>query len=709
MLEEPRRYSDFFASVAASPLTEEQTAAAVCFEDRLLLVAAAGSGKTQTMVARAGYAVLSGQARPEEIVMLAFNKDAALELDERVKTRLLPAIEGADAITCTTFHSLALRIIGESTGRKPSVGSQLDKGQDIGVVAHILSQLIAESNSYRAMWFLYSIVLGHSAGEYEKAASDEAKPQLTITDPDAIITQRGEVVRSQEERIIADWLSLHGINYRYEATYPHPTADEHHRDYRPDFYYPEIDLYHEHFALDARGQPPARFKGYLDGVEWKRVLHHQHQTALFETTSYGLRQGDDLERLKAELSARGLNPVANANNLVNPTDPVEVPEFAKLARMFIIRYKGQMLNVDALRTSLDERPFPVRDRQFLNLFEPILERWNQRLADEGAVDYEDMLNQAAKHLENGEWQSPFRTIMVDEFQDTSPARANIIRGLAGENVTLAAVGDDFQSIYRFAGADIRNMTQFEQRFGKARTLYLTKTFRSPQSLNDLASAFVTRNPDQLNKSVFSANSASGPRVHFRAYAHGAAQSSLDDQLDKLAVQARKQHVSLSVFLLGRYKHDRPGNLSAIKRRHHGALDIRFLTVHASKGLEADYVFLLNVHNTELGFPMRRPEDELLGFVMPPDEAYEHAEERRLLYVAITRAKRQAVLVAEEGRISDFVFELSDLGMGAILDHRRLVEITPCPACEDGRLIPKITTRGESISCSQHPHCVYKPL
>lgn len=708
LLEEPQRYSNFFTSVATSPLTEEQMAAAVCFEDRLLLVAAAGSGKTQTMIARAGYAVLSEQARPEELVMLAFNKDAATELEERVRTHLIPTVERADRITCTTFHSLALRIIGETTGRKPAVGRQLDNGQDIGVVDHILSQLINESASYSSMWSLYSIVLGQSAGEFEKAASDEDKPPLTISDPDAILTQRGEVVRSQEERIIADWLSLHGINYRYEVTYPHPTADQYHREYRPDFYYPDIDLYHEHFALDARGQPPASFEGYLDSVAWKRELHHQHQTALFETTSHGLRQGDDLERLKAELSARGLHPVADANNLANPKHPVEVSNFAKLARMFIVRYKSQALSINDLRASLDERPFPVRDQQFLNLFEPILERWNQRLADEGAVDYEDMLNQAAKHLENGEWQSPFRAIMVDEFQDTSPARAKIIRGLAGENVTLAAVGDDFQSIYRFAGADIRNMTQFEQRFGKARTLYLTKTFRSPQSLNELASAFVMRNPDQLVKSVVSANSAKGPRVHFRAYAPDAAQPSLNEQLDKLAAQARQQHLRVSVFLLGRYKHDRPDNLSALQRRHGGALDIRFLTVHASKGLEADYVFLLNMHNTELGFPMRRPEDELLGFVMPPDEAYEHAEERRLLYVAITRAKRQAVLVAEEGLVSDFVFELRDLGMGAVLDHRQLVEITPCPACDNGRLIPKINTRGEFISCNRHPHCAYKP-
>lgn len=709
LIDEPRRYADFFESIAATPLTDEQMASAVCFEDRQLLVAAAGSGKTLTMVARAGYAVLSGQAAPEQILMLAFNNDAAGELRERVKRKLGPVIDNAEGIVCTTFHALSLGIIGEVTGRKPSIPAWLESGQDVGVVAQLIHRRIAESGVFRSWWLLYSVVIGHGLGDFSEAAGDEDVPPLTIDDPNAIVTLRGEVVRSQEERMIADWLALHGIRYRYETRYHIDTADAEHRAYQPDFYYPDIDLYHEHFALDACGRAPAHFEGYLEGVKWKRELHSRQGTALFETTSHGLRSGEDLARLEMALKSRGLDPKADPANTANSArTPIEVPEFARLIRDFIKHFKSGNRTIGQLAGHKENRSFPTRDQLFLKLFEPILADWNDRLREEGAVDFEDMLNRAALLMESGEWVSPYRTVMVDEFQDTSAARARLIRALTAGDSTLAAVGDDWQAIYRFAGADITQMTQFEKRFGRARTLFLTRTFRSPQSLNDLAGQFVTRNPEQLAKKVVSANPGAGKRVHFRAYPRGEAESSLAFQIDRIAASAARHQVCPSVFLLGRYRHDCPDTLAELKRRYRGRLEIRFLTVHASKGMEADYVFILNVHNGNAGFPARRPNADLLDLVLPPAEEFEDAEERRLLYVAITRARRQAILVAEEGKVSDFVFELADLGMGPVLDYRQLREIRPCPSCDDGRLVPRRSGQGEFVSCSRFPRCQYKP-
>jgi DNA helicase-4 len=108
--------ADFFRTVEKSPLTEEQTRATVCFDNRVRVVAAAGSGKTSTMVARAGYAIRRKIAQPTEILALAFNRKAAGELSDRLVSRL--GDDGA-SVASSTFHSFGLRIIGEATGRKP--------------------------------------------------------------------------------------------------------------------------------------------------------------------------------------------------------------------------------------------------------------------------------------------------------------------------------------------------------------------------------------------------------------------------------------------------------------------------------------------------------------------------------------------------------------------------------------------------------------
>ena len=101
-----------------------------------------------------------------------------------------------------------------------------------------------------------------------------------------------------------------------------------------------------------------------------------------------------------------------------------------------------------------------------------------------SIDFEDMLNLATDCVESGRWTSPFDLVMVDEFQDASQARARLIAGLMrGEDKYLFAVGDDWQSINRFVGADLAGHDEdFEPRFGKSTTLRLETTFRCPPSL-----------------------------------------------------------------------------------------------------------------------------------------------------------------------------------------------------------------------------------
>ncbi|MEQ5858417.1 UvrD-helicase domain-containing protein [Halomonas sp. EF61] len=706
MEEELKREAAFFEAVESQPLTREQAGAAVCFDDRVLLIAAAGSGKTSTMVARAGYAVRAGIAAPHEVLMLAFNSEAAKELGERTRSKLGPWVANADQIHTSTFHSFALKVIGEATGRKPSVPDWLANGQDEGVMVHLLRSLCEFDTDFKARLDLFAAVFGSSVGSFDSQADrDNLAPVTTRADPD-YLTHRGERVKSQEERLIADWLAYHGISYRYERPCHRDTADSAHSQYTPDFYYPDAGLYHEHLALDAQGNPPLHFTGYAEGVAWKRELHRNDGNRYIETTSAGLRSLEGLSVFKRDLEAHGLKPIPSRDNLGKEAKLLDVPRMAKLFRTFLSHYKSQGHNPKALRAAGRGTDFAVRSDLFLGLFEDVLQAWQERLDREQAVDFDDMLNQAAELIEAGQWTPPYRVVAVDEWQDTSLARARVVRALGQADVRLVAIGDDSQSIYRFAGSDVRLMTDFTSLIGPATTRYLTQTFRCPQHLNDVAGAFVQKNPTQIAKTVRSHNPLLGSSIRCVAYPK-TQEETLGTLIGQLRDHANKKGRNYTVYLLGRYRHDAPSNLRQLQQLSRPSLNVRFATMHQSKGLEADYVFLLRINRGAPGvpgFPARMKDDPLLDLVMPPLEEYPDAEERRLMYVALTRARRRVIVLAYQYDPSPFVHELVSLGAGTLTTIDGDATVESCPQCQEGVMVPRKGKYGAFQGCSRYPDC-----
>lgn len=264
--------ADFFETVEKSPLTDEQINSVVCFDNRVQVIASAGSGKTSTMVAKAGYALHRGLAKPSEVLLLAFNKAAAAELRERVKERLDAAGIESAGITADTFHSFGLSVIGKATGRKPSLAPWLESGQDVERIVRIVDELRDESIAFRTSWDIFRLVFSRDLPRF---GNENMEPDAwdSANKTEGFRTLKGEIVRSQGERLVADWLFYNGVEYEYERPYQHDVADAEHRQYTPDFYYPTIDVYHEHWAVDEDGNPPAEFDGYAEGMEWKKHLH----------------------------------------------------------------------------------------------------------------------------------------------------------------------------------------------------------------------------------------------------------------------------------------------------------------------------------------------------------------------------------------------------------------------------------------------------
>lgn len=706
----------FFDEVEKNPLTDEQIHACVCMDDAVMVVAAAGSGKTSTMVAKTGYVLRESLATPEQILLLAFNRATADEVGERIAEQL-KGVPDVDKVKSNTFHAFGIEVIGMATGKRPSLApwvSPDNPGADIREVGNIIDTLCQDA-AFKREWDLFRTVYGRDVGRW----GQRQEPDAYVDGVRGFLTAKGEVVKSKEERVIADWLFYCGVDYAYERAYEHETADENHRQYFPDFYYPAAKLYHEHFALNAKGESPKEFKNYLEGVQWKRGKHLEMKTALVETTSHTLSTGQWMADLEKALVERGVQPVFDPNREVPGLPPVSQEELARSFRVFQQHVKNNGLSHRQLHAALkmqSKEGFAARLRIYLSLYERVAAEWERRLREGKFIDFEDMLIRAAEHVESGKYKSPYTVILADEFQDCSRARIRLLKALAANpdsQTHLCVVGDDWQGINRFAGSDISVMTEFEKTFDHATRLTLNTTFRCPQELCDVSSEFIQANPAQIKKRVQTTNPLT--KTPLLAYGFSSKESIAPHVEQQLALMhkfvaegklkpAKGSHIT--IMLLGRYHDDKPGSLASWQNRFGDRLNIEFRTVHGSKGLEAEYVFVLNVIQETRGFPSQIQDDPALQLAMPTPDPHPFAEERRLFYVAMTRARKQVRFYTMLAQPSQFLVELVNQGHLQIepVDGEPL---EACPKCGNGVLQVRDGHYGAFHGCSRFPACDFK--
>ncbi|SEF44666.1 DNA helicase IV [Vibrio hangzhouensis] len=283
---------------------------------------------------------------------------------------------------------------------------------------------------------------------------------------------------------------------------------------------------------------------------------------------------------------------------------------------------------------------------------PCYQAWQKMLKESEQIDFASMITKATKHVSTGRYKSDWKFVMVDEYQDISPDRLELVQALCeqesptGSKATLFAVGDDWQSIYQFTGSDVDLTTGFEQRFPHASLHLLDMTYRFSDKLGEVASDFIQANPIQLRKAITSHKSVKQKAVIID---HGSRVEKILDELNSKAKQNK------SVLLLGRNHYHKPELYSDWQKRFSN-LSIEFMTCHASKGKEADFVILLSVDEGQ--FPAKRKFVHLNNVLTEGSDQFPHAEERRLFYVALTRAK-QRIWVTYNSSPSPFVRELME--------------------------------------------------
>ncbi|MCY4098125.1 MAG: UvrD-helicase domain-containing protein, partial [Rhodospirillales bacterium] len=648
------RSREFFDQIEARPLTEEQRRAVVIDGRRNLVVAAAGSGKTSVIVAKTGWLVRKGYRKPSELLLLAFARDACREMEERLDTRLGTAM--AQDVTVRTFHSLGMKIVGETEGKRPALAATAENERALlDLLKGIVADLLAERDLSAMLdeWFQEGFAPYRSQQEFRTWG--EYYDYIRKFD---IRSLKGEVVRSFEECEIANFLYLHGVDYEYEAPYEHDLATSEKRQYKPDFRLPEHGIYIEHFGINANGNPAPFIdrEQYWRVMEWKRGVHAEHDTVLIETFSHEQTDGRLLRNLTEKLEAHGvtLSPIPREEIFAALDRQGRIDPFTRLVATFLQHFKGSRLSFEEVASRATARRDRKRAHAFLAVFRAIFERYEKALASAGEIDFHDMINRAIDLVEEGRYRCPFGYILVDEFQDISPSRARLLKVLLDRSsgAQLFAVGDDWQAIYRFSGSDIAVMRGVRGPLGAFERIDLATTFRCADRIAAAATKFVLRNPAQIRKTVRTTRAADRPAVYIGLPGEQEL-SLLKEALDRIAEDARRHDGTSEVLLLGRYRHLAPRNPGTLREQYPG-LRFTWMTVHRSKGLEADYAVVIGLCSGKYGFPAEIADDPLLDLVLAAPEAHPNAEERRLLYVAVTRARRQVFLLADGGPPSEFV-------------------------------------------------------
>lgn len=691
-------YKDYFDTIFKDidpeiVLDEEQRKAILIDEDYSLVIAGAGSGKTTTMTAKVKYLIEKCHIAPSEIAILSFTKKAVEELDNRINNDFKLNIK------VKTFHKLGLEILNdrlnysvraiEESGKRKIISEYFKQRifpsrAKLSFVMDIFSKYLfldpecLKFGTFDEYWSYYTkkkyIEEKDRLNEYNDF---EVNKRLSINR-----SIQNEFLRSKHETTIANFLYTNNIQYKYEQKY---TESENRINYNPDFtvYTPNGKVYIEFYGLSKYFQyghySKEEILAYNNLERKKKELHQRYGTDLIElypdddlsTTNY-------LKTLKEELEKRNIFCNQRSNKeiflkLMETNKDSQIYKFIELIIQFISKFKSNSYTDEDFIT-LEKNTEHTIVKQQLGIIREIYHYYNNYIHNQYLVDFEDMINYAYRYMsetpiKNSELN--YKYVIVDEYQDISYQRFNLLQKISDVfDAKIIGVGDDWQAIFGFSGADIKLFTDFCELMGYGEIIKITNTYRNSQELIDVAGEFVLKNSNQFEKHLQSPKHLKNP-IEIIYYNHKE-KLSISETLEALLEQLYKENSKQSILLLGRYNNDIERILknskfkegiksnNEIKYTPHRDMNIKFLTVHSAKGLGFDQVILINALDGTYGFPSKMKDDEIISILNSDfEENIAYAEERRLFYVAITRTKNKLFILAPKHKISTFITEIRE--------------------------------------------------
>lgn len=769
--------SDLFDDLDGKSLDSQQREAIVVDEDAVKVIAGAGSGKTFTIQGKVKYLTEKRDVDPSEILAISFSNASVDDLKERI----------AEPIDIKTFHKVGKDILTQYNQYSRPDTSALKRIIKRYLTKKALKNEAISKKLIEFFSFYINVPPSDDDIKYEGDLLDwqEGVDFSTLKrrfKNKQRETLNNEIVRSYEELYIANFLFIYGIKYTYEKIYSYPNKnferefnkfkeflfsfneeipdelknditkdllnltdifEEYEiKDYLPDFYLDDYNIYIEHFGLNRNCENHLiggkSSEEYVKEMEWKRKVHKKYGTTLIETFSYYQSENRLLTRLAEKLQAQGVefNEIDYREVyriLLENKTIKEWEDFIVLLKTFIELFKGNNYDETKFKEFYDYvgglKDSFSKDRTiaFLKIVEEIYNDYEAYLLKIKKIDFNDMINKASDCIVKNGLDLPYKYIIVDEYQDTSFTRYNLLRNICDSiGAKIMVVGDDWQSIYSFSGCDVNIFTKFDNFFDVCETRYIEKTYRNSQQLIDASSNFVMKNPDQTRKELKSSKSLKYPikLVNF------------DNDFDEILkfeliiknIINQSAFKNKKILILGRNNKDifnllknfnveneygkrkfeilgdedklRRNKFVKIVYRESPDVNIEYRTVHQSKGLECDNVILINLKNWKAGFPNKMVDDPVLNFVKRNGDSFSYAEERRLFYVALTRTKNNVYLLSPYFKSSVFVQELkTDANVELLeLENNRLETLKniekngeryviptklKCPVCKTG--------------------------
>jgi len=701
----------FYDKIESNPLTEEQRLSVIRDNDRNMVLAAAGTGKTSVMVAKALDLLANDSVDISEILILAYNNAAAKELRERVVLRSKYAgLDYNDDLQISTFHSLGRKILGKcKVPTHMSVLAEDTKKFDKWVYDWLISYISSSSqamNNFIAIHFRPADPFEFKTNaEYERFIRDNEYRSLN-----------GDLVRGYQELLISNWLYLNGIEFEYEARYVTKVRIDIGYDYKPDFHISNSNIYIEHFGIDRKGGTRADIDAvsYNASMRNKRVLHKEHGTHLIETYHYDWCENNLEKSLEHQLSLYGIkpSPISDEEKFEALNKSGVIDNGAKVLQKSLKAIRAEQLNASGIIERLNSKKIPFADK-YAEIFSSLHDEYVNQLSITKTIDFDDMIIRASKCVSDGYFSPRWKHVLIDEFQDISGSRMDFIKHLINKGPTprLTVVGDDWQAIYRFSGGKLELTTRFADLVGSNTLTKLQKTFRYNNSIADTAGTFIMENDEQYKKYIKTHTKVYDSQVYLLDSKINSKINSMPLKTIQIIKKIREKDPTSSIAILSRYNYlikETKEEVNANKLQG----NVKFWTFHGSKGLEADYCILIGFAQGKTGFPNENKEDEVVEALLPSLDSYPYSEERRLFYVALTRAKQKSYIIADPTAPSDFINELispkydvhivSDTFKEA---HRKIFK---CPCCSDGYFKKLDGKFGDFYVCSSKQACLNKP-
>lgn len=664
-----------------SGLNEKQRQAVVSECKRLLVLAGAGSGKTKTLLQKLIYLIEEKGVNPSNILAITFTKNAANEMLDRLIISADDTEEYAkiladkyrtakeknaeryfytkkykwiDNLTLRTFHSLCysiirnygvnefdnkFKIIGDAKTKSDEFSKYLATETAFEVIHKILIEN-CQSNSY--LLDLKRYILDYMI---DRIHIEKSNRSSLPKDGKFYTTLNGTKVRSKSEQYIADWLYRHSIKFEYE-----PTVNFRDFDFQPDFYIPEANLYLEH--VSNKSYPTKGKEQQFNKANKLLVKTFEHQTkdtALFNLT---------LERIiKNRLPSNYHFSSALLYEEEFKYYHKEVKDFLRQTMRVIDMFKVENLPAKTILEQ-SQKDQHERVRNFYKLAIPIVEQYQSYCTNKSYLDFNDMITRTISLFKNhkeiaNKFRGKYEYILVDEFQDVNNLQVELIKLLLTDSNQLFCVGDDWQSIYGFRGSNVDYIVNFKDHFKKSETIKLSMNYRSTQHIVGASNEVIKHNKFKVEKDIRS-NKKSSRKIHIYAGKNQA--ENIEYTLAEVRKLKDKGYTKEDILFL--YRRSKMQN-KYYERFSKEKEYVSWKTIHASKGLEAKAVFIIGLTEGKGGFPDIWMEDRIYQVIKKSNHDLLLEEERRLFYVAITRAKDELFLITEKGNESSFIKEIPD--------------------------------------------------